>query len=71
MFLSRVQLMPNLLGDSLKARAPLSLLSSKKGFQFLKNFKGLSLRQKLIALIGMRPIMLCVHFERLGAYQKT
>lgn len=70
-FRNRAQPVQNLFRDFLNASGPLSLMLSKMGFQFLKNFKGLSLSQKRIALIWISPIMLCVHFERLGAYQKT
>lgn len=62
--------MQNLFRDS-ESRHPLSLISSEKGFQFLKNFKGLSLRHKRIALIGRRPIMLRVRSKGLAAYQET
>lgn len=31
----------------------------------------MSFRHKRTALIGIRPIILRVHFERLGAYYKT
>lgn len=46
---------------------PLSLLLSNIPLLI----KGLSLSQKYIASTGISPIMLCVHFERLGAYQRT